>query len=343
MAHDAIRLSDAKLIIKIAMKNKTPVMMWGPPGTGKSSIVNQVAEEDSLNLIDVRLAQLDPTDIRGLPFLDQEAKAAIWYTPGFFPKRGEDGKALDGPGILFLDEIEKAPVSVKNAALQLVLDRCVGDYTLPDDWVIICAGNREEDGCFSAPLGSALSNRMIHIEIKADVDTWAKWARGREIYEDIVAFLHFKPELLYKATGHNAFPTPRSWVMAATLIQDVKEEGMRKRLLEAAVGEGACNEFIVWNKVYRNVDPEAILEGKMPKFEREDQSVRYAVALAVAFYTRKKGVKKYMTGISKFLHMIPPELRVVFFRQQTPQAMSEFAKDDSFKDIVANVMEAFEL
>jgi hypothetical protein len=340
---NSIKLSEAKAILMVALRTHTPLMMWGPPGTGKSSVVNQTADEKGMNLIDVRLAQLDPTDIRGLPNLDKENKTATWYTPSFFPKRNADGNGVDGPGILFLDEIEKAPVSVKNAALQLVLDRCVGDYVLPDDWCIVCAGNREDDGCFSAPLGQALSNRMIHVVVRPDMDVWTKWARENKVADDIIGFLTFKSELLYMNTNLNAFPSPRSWTMASKLIEGVADETLRKRLMESAVGEAAITEFTVWSKVYRNVNVEEILSGKGITFKKEEQSYKYAVTLAVAFFIRKHGAKKYMTGISDFLKEVSPELRVVFMRQQTTETMSQFAKDPQYKEIVANIMELYEM
>ena len=340
---NSIKLSEAREIILVNLKVKIPVMVWGPPGIGKSSIVSQIADELKCNLVDVRLPQLDPTDIRGLPNFDRELKAAVWYPPSFFPRRGPDGKGVDGPGILFLDEIEKAPASVKNAALQLVLDRCVGDYVVPEDWDIVCAGNHEDDGCFGSPMGQALNNRMTHVNVRADLDVWAKWARDHGVVDDIIAFLTFKPELLYKNTGLNAFPSPRSWTMASKLVKDVENENLRRRLLESAVGEGTITEFTAWSKVYRNVDPEKILEGQAVEFKKDDQSFKYAVTLAVAFYTRKKGVKKYMTQISNFLRTVSPELRVVYMRQQQPSAWSEFAKDPQFKDIVSNIMEAYEM
>lgn len=330
-----MKLSDAYKIVKGCISKKTPVMLWGPPGIGKSSLIHQIANELGRGMIDLRLAQLEPTDLRGVPMPNRETKRADWYLPGFWPtpaekdttriaidKDGEEtkvevkkGDGLTGPGIIFLDEIEKAPVSVKNASLQLVLDRMVGSYTLPNDWSIVCAGNREEDGAFSQPLGSALSNRMIHLDIEADIDAWAAWARENEVVEDIIGFLHFKPELLYKQTEEHAFPTPRSWVLASNLIQDVKAQRDQKELMTAAVGRGPASEFVVWNNVYRSVDPQSILEeGKMPTFAGQDQSYRYAVALSVAFYlrNRKGGVKKVEDNCAKFLGEISPELRVVF-------------------------------
>lgn len=336
-----LTLKDARKVMLNAIKNKIPIMLWGAPGIGKSEITDQLANSLNYNIVDLRLAQLDPTDIRGLPNLAGDR--VKWLPPSFLPECGKDGKGADGPGILFLDELDKAPPSVQNAALQLVLDRCVGDYELPSDWAIVCAGNREEDQSFSVTMSKALANRMIHVYVQHDLDCWATWARENKIEEDIIAFLHFKPELLYKVTGDHAFPSPRSWTMASKLIDSVDDEVTRKRLIEASVGEGAMVEFHGWSMVYKQVDPLKILQGEIPEFDKSDVSFVYAMTMAVAFYARKKGAAKYADGINKFLKVIAPEMRVVFFRQQSEKALIEFAKNDSYKDIISDIMGAFEV
>lgn len=355
-----MKLSDAYKIVKGAVKSQIPVMLWGPPGIGKSSIIHQIASETSNKVIDLRLAQLEPTDLRGVPMPNRDSGRAEWFLPAFWPTPAtedttrtvvaEDGTTsqvpvkagccVDGPGVIFLDEIEKAPVSVKNASLQLVLDRMVGTYKLPDDWAIVCAGNREEDGAFSQPLGSALSNRMIHLEVEPDVDAWATWAREHDVSEDIIGFLHFKPELLYKLTEEHAFPTPRSWVIGSKLISSVKSNRDQKELLASAVGRGASQEYTVWANVYRSVDPEAILNGQLPDLTKSDQSFRYAVSMAVAFHLRKRknGIKKVEANTAKFLEVLPPELRVVLLKQLSLPLLEQMAKDSNFKGITKDIM-----
>lgn len=363
-----MKLSDAYKIVKSSMRNQVPVMMWGPPGIGKSSVVHQIAEEFGYinkktglnNVVDLRLAQLEPTDLRGVPMPNRETGRAEWFLPAFWPVPAKEdttrkvtkedgtveevpvkkGECVNGPGVLFLDEIEKAPVSVKNASLQLVLDRAIGSYKLPTDWTIVCAGNREEDGAFSQPLGAALANRMIHLDIEPDIDTWSGWARDQDLSEDIIAFLSFKPDLLYKYTEENAFPTPRSWHIGSNLISSVKSKADQKELLTAAVGKAAAGEFSVWNNVYRNVNPEEVFQGVMPNFQGKDQSFKYAVALAVAFHLRKRkgGIKKAEENIAKFLDLLGPELRVVFLKQQTLQMMESMAEHPAFEKRIKEFM-----
>ena len=356
-----MKLSEAYKIVKTNINIRNPIMLWGPPGIGKSSLIHQIAKELNFNVIDLRLAQLEPTDLRGVPMPNRETGRADWFLPAFWPTSAKEdtvrkvvdkegninavdvkaGCGINGPGIVFLDEIEKAPISVKNASLQLVLDCMIGSYKLPDDWTIVCAGNREEDGCFSQPLGAALSNRMCHLEIEADLDAWAEWARENDVLEDVISFLHFKPDLLQKQTEEHAFPTPRSWVMASNLIQTAKAARDQKELMTSAVGRGAASEYTVWNNVYRSVDPEAILdEGKMPEWGDKDASYKYAVVLAVAFYLRKRkgGIKKVETNLAEFLQKISPELRVILLKQQTLQLMESMARHQAFKSFIGQLM-----
>jgi len=329
-------------IIKACIRTMVPGMLWGPPGVGKSSILEQVCKQMGMKHLDLRLAQIDPTDLRGIPVPNRETKRVDWFYPSFWPASYEEGenkgKGVDGPGVIFLDEIDKAPVSVKNAALQLVLDRRVGDYCLPTDWAIIAAGNREEDGALSMPIGTALSNRMIHVEVEADIEVWAKWARKNDVNEQIIGFLLANTDKLYNNTGHHAFPTPRSWVAASNLIKDNPPADRRKELIKAAVGEGVVHEYEAWVNIYSKVDPEAILTGTMPVLEGKDQSYRYAVTLSVAFYANKRGVSKYMGNICKFLDLLGPELRVCFLRQQSPKALEEMATAPELETIVADIM-----
>src|SRR5713226_7324319 len=113
---------------------RQPVFIWGSPGVGKSAVVRQLAKELAIPLQDVRALLLDPVDLRGLPFLGADGRSK-WATPEFLPESGS--------GILFLDELNAAPAMVQASCYQLVLDRKVGEYSLPEGWAIVAAGNRD--------------------------------------------------------------------------------------------------------------------------------------------------------------------------------------------------------
>ena len=140
--------------------------IWGSPGVGKSSIIGQLARSLNLALRDIRALLLDPVDLRGLPYVaDGRSK---WATPEFLPQ--------EGAGILLLDELNSAPAMVQAAFYQLILDRRLGEYTLPDGWVIIAAGNRDGDRAHTTRMPTPLRNRFVHLEFEVDAQEWSEWA-----------------------------------------------------------------------------------------------------------------------------------------------------------------------
>jgi MoxR-like ATPase len=253
------------------------VMLWGPPGVGKSSIVAQVAAKHDLMFVDVRLSQLAPTDLRGLP-VPQDG-VARWFPPEFLPR--------DGRGILFLDEINMAAPTMQGIAQQLILDRRVGSYTLPDGWFVWAAGNRREDRASVFEMPAPLANRFLHLEVKPDLESFKRYALERGLNERIVAFLSFRPNLLHALDPKSpAWASPRSWEMASKLLTANLE-------VSSAVGDGAAAEFNAFEKVYAALpDLDPILNGDRSLPFPDEPSARYAavVGLTVRSETAQQAV-----------------------------------------------------
>lgn len=252
-------------------------MIWGAPGIGKSSIVAQIAELHDLEVIDLRLSQLAPTDLRGLPVA--ENGLAKWFPPEFLPNTGK--------GILFLDEINMASPAMQGIAQQLILDRQVGTYRVPEGWFVWAAGNRKSDRAAVFEMPSALANRFIHLDLVVDLDSFKSWGLRNGISEEILAFLSFRPALLHSLDAKSvAWPSPRSWFMADRLKSlDLS--------IETAVGIGPCEEFNAFCAVYDTLpDLELILSGQgKVKFPIEP-SARYAtvLGLVVRMQSAEQGV-----------------------------------------------------
>jgi MoxR-like ATPase len=225
---------------------KLSTMIWGPPGIGKSSIVAQTASAHKLQFIDLRLSQLAPTDLRGLPVAVKGVSR--WYPPEFLPRKGR--------GVLFLDEINLAPPTLQGMAQQLILDRRVGNYTVPDAWFILAAGNRSEDRAAVFDMPAPLANRFLHLEIQPDFESFKNYALATGVHEHIIAFVSFRPELLHKLDPQQpAWPSPRSWVMASQL----HSVGLG---IVSAVGMAAAAEFNAFTALYHDIpDLEQILRG----------------------------------------------------------------------------------
>jgi hypothetical protein len=271
----AITVGKAKDHLENIVREHLPLMMWGPPGIGKSSIVSQICEEKKWKLIDLRLSLLNPVDLRGLPVIDRKEKQAVWMHPEFLPK--------NGVGILFLDEINKAPGSVMAAAYQLILDRKVGTYTLPAKWRIVAAGNRESDKAQVNRLPSALANRFVHLEVKADVKGWKKWAIKNKIDTRVINFVAFKPDVLATLPQKNekAYPTPRSWEFVSTILSLYSDAHEARSIIEGAIGEGTASEFFSWLPTYEALpNAKDILSGKSKEVpERPDVMTALSNAL----------------------------------------------------------------
>jgi hypothetical protein len=180
-------------------------------GVGKSQIVAQVASDLGWQFLDIRAVQLDPVDLRGLPRIS--ADQAEWVPPKFLPTSGK--------GILFLDELTAAPQTTQAGRYQLVLDRKLGDYHLPEDWVVVAADNPASERGVHFSMPRPLRNRFVHLNIEPDYEDWCRWAVRSGLRPEIVALLRFKPALLHDANATsdvNAWPTPRSWEMASNVI-----------------------------------------------------------------------------------------------------------------------------
>jgi hypothetical protein len=265
--------------LSAAHGHHTPVMMWGPPGVGKSQMVQQVADKHGVKVIDIRLSQMEPSDLRGIPF--REGKGVVWAEPSILPHADKDGNE----GILLLDEITSAAPSVSAAAYQLILDRRLGDYHVPKGWAIFAAGNRQGDRGVTYAMPAPLANRFSHFDVDANLDDWSQWAYEHAIDDRVIGFLRYRPELLFDfdpSRHQNAFPTPRSWEFAHRALQKFGDQpDLLGPALAACVGQAAGIEFSAYlANLSRMPDLDAIVEGRPAEVPR-DTDLQYAVAAAL--------------------------------------------------------------
>jgi hypothetical protein len=267
------------------------VMIWGPPGIGKSSIVSQVAQENDMEFTDLRLSQLSPTDLRGLPVPNKNKMS--WLPPDFLPHTGS--------GILFLDEINLAPPAIQGIAQQLVLDRRVGNLELPQGWHVWAAGNRKEDRASVFDMPAPLANRFLHFDVNPDFASFRKWAIANEVDERIISLLAFRPDLLHQYSDNSqAWPSARTWAMADRLLR----AGLP---IDSAVGEGPAGEFEAYVRVYTKLpDLEAILRdaGGKIRFPRE-ASIRFATTTGLGL--RAKTHSQTLSGFRWLTEHASPE------------------------------------
>lgn len=219
---------------------KMPTYLHGAPGIGKSSIVRDFAARRGLRLETLILSQIEAADLRGLPALDPVLKRTIWYPPEFLPR--------DGEGILFLDELSAAEPRLQVAAYQLILDRRVGEYRLPDGWWVVGAGNAPDDGAISFDMGSALADRLVHFKLVPQAREWIRWGQEHGIAPEVLAFIQVKPDFLesnqlQQASDQLIGPTPRSWERVSRVLEREKARGVREFIVSGIIGEAASAEF----------------------------------------------------------------------------------------------------
>jgi hypothetical protein len=286
-----MKSSQIKRFMKTCIRAKEPLFIWGSPGVGKSDCVQQVSQELGLDLIDIRAALLDPVDLRGVPKV--EGKFCVWTTPAFLPQGS-------GQGILFLDELNAAPPLVQVACYQLVLNRRLGEYTLPDGWIIVAAGNRDTDRAVTTRMSSALKSRFSHVkEFTVDLEDWIAWALGHDVLPEIIAFIRYRPDLLNAfdpARNDCAYPCPRTWAKLSNIIKAGLDADLEFEAICGIVGDGAATEFLGFLRIYRDLpDIDQILAHPTTADVPVEAQVLYALCGALSRKVTDKNAKAAMT------------------------------------------------
>jgi hypothetical protein len=269
-----------------AFRARRPVFLWGPPGIGKSELVADITRELGGHMIDLRLAQMEPTDIRGIPYYNKDIGKMDWAAPVELP---DAELASQYPIIvLFMDEMNSAAPSVQAAAYQLTLNRRIGKYVLPDNVVMIAAGNRESDKGVTYRMPTPLANRFIHLEMAVDFKSWQDWAIRNGIHKDVVGYLTFAKQDLYDfdaKSASRAFATPRSWTFVSQLLEeDDVESDVLTNLIAGTVGEGLAVKFMAHRKIAGKLpNPLEILEGKVKDLKVKEVSAMYSLVISMCY------------------------------------------------------------
>jgi hypothetical protein len=277
----------------------TPAMLWGPPGVGKSQLVAQVAARHAVRLVDIRLAQMEPTDLRGIPFRD--GRHVVWSIPAALPDADRHGTR----GILFLDEITSAVPTVTAAAYQLILDRRLGEYEVPAGWAVFAAGNRQGDRGVTFQMPAPLANRFAHYELEPDLDDWVAWAHGAGVDARLIGFLRFRPDLLFDfdPTRHAvAFPSPRSWEFASRALAKFGDRpDLLRAALQSCVGAAAGLAAAAYIEHLGALpDPADVVAGRVTEVPRGVE-LQYALAAAVVRHVARLQGAQQLAAASNVL------------------------------------------
>lgn len=290
-----VTVNGAKSALRHAFKKRRPVFIWGPPGIGKSDSIHQLGSEMDAHVIDVRLSLWEPTDIKGIPYYNANENTMTWAPPVELPSQELASKYEHI--ILFLDEMNSAPPAVQAAAYQLILNRRVGTYKLPDNVLVVAAGNREADKGVTYRMPAPLANRFVHLELRVDFEDWLSWAVDNKVHKDVVGYLSFAKQDLYDfdpKTASRSFATPRSWAFVSELLDDDEvTDSVVADLVSGAVGEGTAVKFMAHRKVAgRMPNPTDILHGKVKELKVKEISAMYSLTVSLCYELQDAAKKK---------------------------------------------------
>jgi len=334
---------ELKMMVQRKHETKVPLFIWGAPGIGKSDVVRQscsmLAEkydmefveitreqlkQDSIDvnqidgdkfiLIDKRLSDHDPTEIKGLQkFHGENDETTITSKPSWFPTK------KDLHGVILFDELNLAPQLVQSAAYQIIHDRRLGKYQLPENISIVSCGNRIEDRANIYEMGKPLQNRFSHVQLEEPrVERWTEWAEANDIDNRVIGFLQSRPELLFDFDPEDdtvkAFATPRSVENVSRDIKgipfDSDDGGTRrfiKKLVASNVGEGWANEFVTFMETLEKVDLDAIIENPTKDNVPNRMDLLYCVATGLTHRYMENNRKKILKSLMKTMTLIEHE------------------------------------
>jgi hypothetical protein len=298
-----VTAAQARKSLLRAFRVQRPLFLWGPPGIGKSELVEGITRDLGGLMIDLRLGQMEPTDIRGIPFYNKNIGKMDWAEPVELP---DETTAAQYPVVvLFLDELNSAAPSVQSAAYQLILNRRIGKYKLPDNVVMVAAGNRESDKGVTYRMPTPLANRFIHQEMKVDFPSWQEWAVNNNIHKDVVGYLSFAKQDLYDfdaKSASRAFATPRSWTFVSQLLDEEEDNDTITNLIAGTVGEGLAVKFMAHRKVASKMpNPTDILSGKVKDLNVKEVSAMYSLVISMCY--ELKGAVETKVEDKKFHEM----------------------------------------
>lgn len=280
-----VKISEARMLVRKAVSKRRPIFIWGPPGVGKSDLVSQIADELGGVTVDMRMALMEPTDIKGIPYYSAQDNTMRWAQPSELPT--PEFASQYPVVILFLDELNSAPPAVQAAAYQLVLNRRVGQYVLPDNVVVVAAGNRLSDKGVAYRMPSPLANRFVHVELHVDFSDWQQWAVQHQIHPDVVGYLSYQKGDLFQfdpQVHDRSFGTPRSWSFVSDLLDDHMSEAQQSDLVAGCVGSGLAVKFMTHRKIASKLpNPTDVLAGKVKTMDVKEISAKFSLVTAMCY------------------------------------------------------------
>ena len=339
-----VKLSELQKYVKHHFRTKRPMMVWGPPGIGKSETFQQItdsyiAEGKKAKLIDARLSLWDPTDLKGYPYYNKETNRMSFSSPDELPTEAE--AAEYDIIVLFLDELNGAAPATQAAAYQLILNRAIGKYKLPDNVVIAAAGNRETDKGVTYRMPKPLANRFLHYEVRVDFQDWFDWAVVHNQHPDVLGYVTTFKDDLYTfdaSSAERSFATPRTWAFISETIRDVDDftEEEVTDMVAAGIGEGIALKFKAHRQVAAQLpNPTDILDGKVKELKTDNISAKYSLTTALCYELKDSfdNKKDEMTRFDNFLEFVQNNFEAEMVVMACTIALGKYAIRPKFNQL----------
>lgn len=335
-------------LIQLAAKAGRPVMIHSSPGVGKSASVRAAAEamatEKGLRVaelgevndpgsefgyFDIRLTNMGPEEF-GLPVADHDTGIQRRLPVDWLPST--DRKDLPEHGVIAFEELASVGPAMQAAVYQIMLDRRLGDKRIKPGWFLIATGNLMTDGGVVHKMATPLANRMIHLYVRSDVDSWVEWAVKNDVAPVVLAFIRFRPDLLNTFEKHlknrggsHAFSTERSWEIVSDLIKQDPETPFP--LIAGTVGTGPATEFASFREIWQQmVSVDQILSDPEGAPVPEDSATILAVCTALASRATADNFEAVLT----YAKRLRPEYTAVVVKDAYRRNPAEIASSPAF-------------
>ena len=279
---------------------KRPIFGLGKGGIGKTESMYSLAEEMKIGFIDIRLLLYSEVDLKGIPYPDADHVKTIWLQNNILPTEERDGKK----GILLLDEITSVNRSVRTAAYQLLNERKLGEYKLPDGWMVVCLGNGEEDGGEYQGMEGNFANRCSIFEVQVSLDDFKAWAIRHNVNELVLAYLSFNNNHLHTYNNNFddnlLFASPRSWKAISDILNKAKfneDDKIQSLRIKGNVGNLVGDMFLAFCTFRSQLaDIDGILAGKQINEPESTEAVHISIQALIAKMTHLIKEDKQQNG-----------------------------------------------
>jgi hypothetical protein len=339
-------------LIDFSIQNKNNLLVFGPPGIGKTDIPEQRARVHNINHININFSVLEAPDIIGVPLINEKTKQTEYCPPDFLPRTGHN--------LMVGDEIDKIKPEIQSPLLSLFRYKMINNIKYAVD-TIIATANEPDDNSFSLPISAALTNRCMVYRLKPDIKTWLEWGANNNIHPLVLAFIEKHPEQwLIRPSSEDlfnyAYPTPRSWVEVSKNLNHLErseylrsKDNNNKRLVDlmisGAVGVKVKNELRLWLDHYQEVDVfvEEIIQNGTTNSSNLTEDKYIILCLRCIHHAKFTENKAHIDKIFKWLKTVRVDYgfmayKLSFSFDKHNENLKKFSSCDSFREFTKEIL-----